>query len=189
MWPLRPWRFESSLGHTRKRPSAPSNGDLRDVFSFRSSSAGGAQIARGTIDGSLIHKSYRFEPSRFSVRLLSPDLLQQSLDLIVRLWEISLHHHPHSGGVDAMVSMRNSIPEPTHLLPGNRRVLRFHLVREIRRRLADDFQRPSDGVAKQAILPVILQVPTGCEIAGIGHRLVNIGEILRLTACHDPTRR
>ncbi len=37
-WPLRPWRFESSLGHQEKRHSAPLNGDLRGVFCLERSS-------------------------------------------------------------------------------------------------------------------------------------------------------
>jgi hypothetical protein len=101
------------------------------------------------------------------------------------LGKISNHDLPNAGRVDTVIGVGNDIPETTHLAPGKARIPLFDLFGEVRRGLSNDLQSPLDCIPKLTILPKVLQAVAFSETSGIGHRLVNVGEILFLTAGHE----
>lgn len=81
--------------------------------------------------------------------------------------------------------MGNDITEPTHFAPGKAGGPVLDFVGEIRGRLSDNFQGPLNCVSELPILQKIVQVVALGEVPSVGHRLVNIGEILYLTAAQS----
>lgn len=111
-------------------------------------------------------------------------LFEQIPNLFVRSGKILSDDLPDAGRIDAVIGVRDDIAKPTHFIPRKAPVPFLDILRDVRGGLSDNFQGPLDCITELAILQIVVQVAALGKAPGVGHRLVDVGEVLLLTSAH-----
>jgi hypothetical protein len=107
----------------------------------------------------------------------------------MRSWKILGYDLPDADRIDAMVGVSNNIAQSSHFAPRKTPIPTLDIFGTVGGRLTNNLQCPLNCVSELAIPPEIVYIMSLGKTPGIGHRLVNIGEILFLTTGHETERQ